>query len=312
MASTERSLGWATGVVGTDGATTYDTTRMIAMERNTLGTGRLLTGSFLTMTLTVGNTILSIADGAAIIGGYFYESNGAVTIAAAGLANATYTIVIIANTTAGSLTVSANGAGTTTITTATTRAALVTSAQLTTITAAVTSANILTMGTVIVSGATFNTLFQTGYNTAISRVASNNQMAQMYLTGGSVSVANSTDVLLFPPYTAFTNASDLSIECNVVGGLITCRTAGNYLIQVRAEWDANTTGARVIRLFNADENIGWTRPSIAHMATALVSGSQDGTYLTSITTQATISIGAWQNSGAARTISNIWFRIVRL
>ena len=99
MASTERSLGWATGVAGTDGAVAYDTTRMIAMERNTLGTGRLLTGSFLTMTLTVGNTILSIADGAAIINGYFYESNGAVTIAAAGLANATYTIAVIANTT---------------------------------------------------------------------------------------------------------------------------------------------------------------------------------------------------------------------
>ena len=311
MASTERSLGWATGVAGTDGAVAYDTTRMTAMERNTLGTGRLLTGSFLTMTLTVGNTILSIADGAAIINGYFYESNGAVTIAAAGLANATYTIAVIANTTAGSLTVAANGAGTLTILTSTTRAALVTSAQLATITAAVTSVNILTLGTVVVAGAAFNTLFQAGYNTAISRFASNNQMAQMYLTDGSVSVANSTDVLLFPPYTAFTNASDLSIECDVIAGVITCRNAGNYIIQVRAQWDANTTGARVIRLYNADDNIGWVRPTIANMATALVSGSQDGTYLTSITAPASISIGAWQNSGTTRTISDIWFRIVR-
>ena len=90
MASTERSLGWATGVASTDGSSAYDTTRMISMEKNTLGNGILLTGSYLVMSTT--SSVLTFADGAAVINGYFYESNGSVTISSSGLGTTTFYI----------------------------------------------------------------------------------------------------------------------------------------------------------------------------------------------------------------------------
>ena len=58
MATTERSLGWATGVASTDGATTYDSARMSAFERAGLGTGVLLTGSYLAMSGATTTTVL--------------------------------------------------------------------------------------------------------------------------------------------------------------------------------------------------------------------------------------------------------------
>ena len=102
MATTERSLGWATGVASTDGATTYDSSRMSAFERAGLGTGVLLTGSYLAMSGS-GTTTLTIADGTAIVGGYFYESNGNVTISTSTLGSGTFSVVIIANTAAGKM-----------------------------------------------------------------------------------------------------------------------------------------------------------------------------------------------------------------
>lgn len=308
MASTERSLGWATGVAGTDGASAYDTTRMTSMERNTLGNGILLTGSYLAMSKT--SSTLTIADGAALVNGYFYESNGAVTIAAAGLASATYNIAIIANTSAGSLTVSANGAGTTTIAAATTRIALVTAAQTTTITTAIGVANYLFLGTIVVSAASFGTLAIAAYQTAKVKGVPNTQLAYLgYI--GSLSIPNNA-VTAITGFSLSSNSADGNLIVDATAGTITVPT-GTYMVYTRIQWDTNATGTRQV-ILNGDS--AFTTQYTANGAatqTALSSGVQDGSVIAGDGTSSMIlSISVYQNSGAARTISNAWVRVVRL
>jgi hypothetical protein len=309
MASTERSLGWATGVAATDGATTYDTTRMTAMERNTLGNGILLTGSYLAISTTA--PTLTIADGAAIINGYFYESNGAVTIAAAALGAATYNIAIIANTSAGSLTVSANGAGTTTITTATTRAALVTNAQATTIQTAIGSANYLFLGTVTVAASSFGALSIARYQSAKVKGVPNTQLAYLGRITTSLSIPNNT-VTSIVNYDVGGTSDDGNMIVDPVTGEIELPNA-TYIVYARVQWDTNATGTRQI-ILNGDNTI-----PTQYMAnggatqTALSAGAQEGTVIAGDDSGSMIlRLTCYQNSGAARTISNIWFRIVRV
>lgn len=309
MASTERSLGWATGVAGTDGAAAYDTTRMTAMERNTLGTGILLTGSYLAISATA--PTLTIADGAAIINGYFYESNGAVTIAAAGLGAATYNIAIIANTSAGSLTVSANGAGTTTITTATTRAALVTNAQATTIQTAIGTANYLFLGTVTVAASSFGALSIARYQSAKVKGIPNTQFAYLGRIVSSLSIPNNV-VTPIVNYDVGSGSNDGNMIINAVTGEIEIPN-GTFMVYARVQWDTNATGTRQI-ILNGDPTI--TAQYMANGAatqTALSSGAQEGTVIAGDGSGSMfLRLTCYQNSGAARTISNIWFRIVRV
>ncbi len=310
MASTERSLGWATGVAGTDGASAYDTARMIAMERNTLGTGVLLTGSYLAMSLTSASSILSIADGAAIVNGYFYESNGAVTIAAAGLAVGTYYIIVVANTTGGSLTVSANGAGTTTITTATTRAALATLAQYNSIITSVTSAGVLLLGTVYRNSSNFDALAPNISSIAKSRTIPNTQMAQMVVGSISFSVSNSTYQTLTGVSGATANSTDGTMVASS-GSSITV-PAGTYIVTGKVLWDSNTTGTRALTIIG-DDAIWFGVAYGANSASAIVAigGWQEFTTTIYTSTSTSINLQAWQNSGATRTITAAYFRAIK-
>lgn len=244
MASTERSLGWATGVAATDGATTYDSTRMSAMERAGLGVGILLNGSYLSMSGT-GLTTLTIADGNAIVGGYFYESNGSVTMATATLGSITYTVVVIANTTGGSLTVAANGAGTTLVTTATTRAALVTAAQLATITAAVTATNLLVLGTVATTAGTITTITPY-FPFATARQLSDLNYATM--TGGTVTLTAANTDYTVASYTVATPSYDGTIAVNGITGIVTLLASGYYLFSVQVQFSTGTTGVRKLSI----------------------------------------------------------------
>jgi len=282
---------------------------MIAMERNTLGTGILLTGSYLAISATA--PTLTIADGAAIINGYFYESNGAVTIAAAGLGAANYNIVIIANTSAGSLTVSANGAGTTTITTATTRAALITAAQQTTINAAIGAANVLYLGTVTVAASSFGTLSIARYQTAKVKGVPNSQFAYLGRIATTLSIPNNA-VTPIVNYDVGAGSNDGCMIINAVTGEIEIPN-GVYMVYARVQWDTNATGTRQI-IVNGDPTI--TAQYIANGSatqTALSSGAQEGTVIAGDGSGSMfLRLTCYQNSGAARTISNMWFRIVRI
>jgi hypothetical protein len=240
MATTERSLGWATGVASTDGATTYDSARMSAFERAGLGVGVLLTGSYLAMSGAT-TTTLTIADGSAIVGGYFYESNGTVTISTSALGSGTFSVVIIANTAAGSQTVTANGAGTTTVLTATTRIALVTAGQLSTITTSITATNIVTLGTVTTSSGTI-TAITPYYPYATSR----QQRTQQFCigTGGTVSLGTASFTSL-TNYTSNVNSADGSITFTLVNGQISIYQSGLYLFDFNLTFDTNATGNRM-------------------------------------------------------------------
>lgn len=250
MATTERSLGWATGVAATDGATTYASDRMSAFERAGLGTGILLTGSYLAMT-GAATTTLTIADGTAIVGGYFYESNGAVTISTSTLGSATYSIVIIANTAAGSQTVAANGAATTTVTTATTRIALVTAAQLATITTSITATNIVGLGTLITSAGTISSITPY-YPYTVQRQLSTPVYATM---GGGVATltAINTDYQI-GSFSSSTPSADGTIALDTSGGTITFLATGYYLVSVQIQFNAGVTGVRKLAITNLLSN----------------------------------------------------------
>lgn len=246
MATTERSIGWATGVASTDGATTYASDRMSAFERAGLGTGILLTGSYLAMTGSA-TTTLTIADGSAIVGGYFYESNGSVTIATSTLGSATYSIIIIANTAAGNQTVTANGAATTTVVPATTRIALVTAAQLTTITTSITATNFVTLGTVTTSAGTISTITPY-YNYATTRQLNVANYAIMAGGVATLLVAN-TDYQI-GTFTSSTTNVDGSIALDTTTGTVTFLTSGYYLVSVQVQFNAGTTGVRKLAITN--------------------------------------------------------------
>jgi len=283
MASTERSLGWATGVASTDGATTYNSDRMSAFERAGLGTGVLLTGSYLAMSGT-GTTTLTIADGAAIVGGYFYESNGSVTIATSTLGSVTYNVVIIANTAAGNQTVTANGAGTTTVVPAVTRIALVTAAQLTTITASITTTNFVTLGTITTSAGTISAITPY-YPYTSARQQKNTQYCTA--NGGTVSMPLASTVYDIVGYSSSANSSDGSMTVTTGTGAFSLGISGVYQIDFEITFDTNTTGNRLASVSGLS-GINFNLVSAALYATS-------STYRASATQYITVSPGGVYN-----------------
>jgi hypothetical protein len=276
MATTERSLGWATGVASTDGATTYDSARMSAFERSGLGVGVLLTGSYLAMSGAT-TTTLTIADGTAIVGGYFYESNGAVTISTSTLGSGTFSVIIIANTAAGSQTVSANGAGTTTVLAATSRIAIVTAGQLSTITASISAANIVTLGTVTTSAGTISSI-ASYYPYASGRQQRTQQYCQG--SGGTVSLGTAAFTPLVN-FTAGVSSADGTMKFTTVNGEIALYQSGVYHFDYNITFDTNTTGNRM----GSIRNLGNSSPITAALfATSSI-------YRSSITTVVTVTPG---------------------
>ena len=305
MATTERSLGWATGVASTDGATTYDSARMSAFERSGLGVGVLLAGSYLAMSGAT-TTTLTIADGAAIVGGYFYESNGAVTISTSTLGSGTFSVIIIANTAAGSQTVSANGAGTTTVTTATTRIALVTAGQLATITASISATNIVTLGTIVTSAGSISSIAP-----YFPYASTRQQPAAQYVYGSG----GTTGGMPASTYTALTNfatgvsSSDGSMTFTTSNGQVTLYQSGLYTFDFTITFDTNATGNRQANIQNAG---GFPVVSAALFATSSV-------YRGSVTIPVTVTAGSYNtyflqawSSVVNRYVTDSQFTVTRL
>jgi len=305
MATTERSLGWATGVASTDGASTYDSARMSAFERSGLGTGVLLTGSYLAMSGAT-TTTLTIADGSAIVGGYFYESNGNVTINTATLGSGTFTIVIIANTAAGSQTVTANGAGTTTVTTATTRIALVTAGQLSTITTSITATNIVTLGTVTTSAGSITTITPY-YPYATARQQPSAQY--IYATGGTTGGMTASTYTSLTNYATGVSSTDGTMTFLTANGQVTLYQSGLYNFDFAITYDNNATGNRQAYIQNAG---GFPIVSASLYATSSV-------YRGSITIPVTVTLGSYNTyflqawaSVASRSVTNSQLTVTRL
>lgn len=308
MASTERSLGWATSGTGDGPAAGYNADRWTANARKTDGSGVTLFGSLLAMSGATTST-LTIADGAALINGYTYESNGAVTISTTGLAG-TYNVIVVVNTTAGTVAVTANGAGTTTIAASTARAAIATAAQTSTITTAVGAANVITLGTVIITAGTITTITPAyPYSNSLQVPA---QVYGVMYTTGTTNVPNTTPTTAL--YASSATSGDGIIAANAGAGEFTVAVAGLYILDARCIWDSNTTGVRHIAVGGSGFTYGTIDAQYdSILATNLTYGlAQQISGVIALNAGAVVRVSLYQTSGTTRTITDGIFKLVRV
>jgi hypothetical protein len=216
---------------------------MIAMELKTLGNGILIYGS--NLFVTGASTTLTIADGAALINGYFYESTSASTVPTATL-NGNYTLALIANASGSSYTVARSTADTTTVLTNTVRMALATSAQLTTIGAA----NYISIASVTVGATGIITSLTNLYAYAASRIHPATQSAN--LQGGTVDLTISNTFYDINNYASGSSSADGTIVVNTSSGEIKILRSGVYTFAFRLHFDTNTSGNRIASIRNLD------------------------------------------------------------
>ena len=237
----EQSIGFATGTGvsfgdGNVGAG-YDTARMIAMETKTLSDGVLQVGNDFAMS-GVGTATLTIQDGAAVVGGYFYENTSSSAINISTLANATYNVVIFVNSTSGSLTVSRSVAGTT-VGTYSVRLAVATAAQLT-------GRVYVQLGTVQVAGAV---IAASGIVPSYAMYGTTSQLPyQAYATmsGGSATLTTGGTTYDVAGYSSSSVTGDNIFSVNTTTGEITVRRIGLYLVSAYGVFASGTTGNRVL------------------------------------------------------------------
>ena len=307
MASTERSLGWATSGTGDGPAGGYDSSRWRANAQKSDGTGITLFGSYMAMSGLTTST-LTIADGAAIINGYTYETNGSVTISTSGLTG-TYNVLLVANNTAGTVTVTQTGAGGTTVAASTIRAAVATTAQTSTITTAVGAANVITLGTVTVAAGVISTITPAFPFSTSLQVPS--QVYGILDSPSSISVPNSSNVDITGYGISATSGEGL-ISVNSTTGVATIALAGLYLFEARCTWDSNTTGQR--QLLFATTGVVYTMDGTWQNAPAssVANSTQIAVGIVAVTAGATVKAQVFQTSGTTRTIGNAVMKIVRL
>ena len=235
----EQSIGMATGTGAAFGdgnvGSGYSSSRLTAMETKTLSDGVLQVGNEMAMSGT-GTATLAIADGAAVVGGYFYENTTSSSINISTLANATYNVVIIVNSTAGSLTVSRSVAGTT-VSTYSVRLAVATNAQLS-------GQTYVTLGTVTVSGALITAIAQ-----SYAMYGTTTQLPyQSYATmsGGTATLTTANTTYDITGYSAPVTTADNIFSVNTTTGEITVRRIGLYLISAYGVFSSGTTGNRLL------------------------------------------------------------------
>jgi hypothetical protein len=295
MASFERSLGWNTST-SNDGASTYDSSRMILMELKTLGQGIFITGSYLAVSGLTTNKV-TIADGAAMINGYFYESTAASDITISGLAAGSYTLALIANASAGSYTVAQTAAGTTTVLASTVRMAVCTAAQLTTIG----TANYTAIATLTTSGSVVSALTSL-YPYAVRRTSSS--FCALKSAAGTIANNINGQITNFP---TVETSGDGVFTVAAAAGSITVNVTGVFLIDGMIAWDTNATGLRQI-VFGGMAGSDVNTPRISAVGAA----SLRITTTAYIAAGNTINIFGWQNSGATRSFTDSLLRVVRL
>lgn len=232
----EQSIGMATGA-GDGVAGGYPSSRMTAMETKTLSDGLLQTGSKLALTGTGTNT-LTIADGAAVVGGYFYENTSSLGIAINSVTNATYNVVVLVNGAAGGITVAQCADGTS-VPQYTVRLAVATSAQLS-------GKTYLQLGTVAISGGTITTI-STDY-TAYGTTTQMPYQPYIALTGATATLTTAFTVYDLVNYATSTSTTDGIISANTTTGVVTVRRAGAYHVTAYATFTSGTTGNRYLAI----------------------------------------------------------------
>lgn len=303
----EQSIGYATTGTGDGPAAGYDSSRMTVIEAKTLGIGVLLQGSYLVASGT-GTATLSIADGSAVVaigtttvtGGYLYENTSTASIAVGAVANGTYNLVILANESGASVTVTRSVSGTT-ILTKTTRLALATSAQLTTA-----AQPYITLGTVAIASGLVGTI--TPYYT----YATTRQLAPaIYATmsGGTVNLTLANTDYQIGNFSASTSSADGSISLDAPSGTITLLASGFYIFSVQVAYSTGTTGNRRVTMDNV---IIYPPVSAALFATGSTFTGTYSVYI-AVTPGATVStnVKAW-SSVVGQNVTNCIVNVKRI
>jgi hypothetical protein len=208
---------------------------MTAMETKTLSEGVLQTGGLLAMTGNGTNT-LTIASGAAIVDGYFYENTSSSAIVISTLANATYNVVIFVNETSGPLSVARSVAGTT-VGTYSVRLAVVVGLPV---------VPYLLLGTVEVSGAAITA---SGIVQSYAMYGTTSQLPyQAYATmsGGTATLTTANTVYDIAGYSSPSVTGDNIFSVNTTTGEITIRRIGLYLVTAYGVFSTGTTGNRLL------------------------------------------------------------------
>jgi hypothetical protein len=261
MAEQSIGMGTGTGAGFGDGnvGAGYASNRLTAMETKTLSNGVLQVGNLLTMSGT-GSATLAIADGAAVVGGYFYENTTSSSINISTLANATYNVVIIVNATAGSLTVSRSVAGTT-VGTYSVRLAVATNAQLS-------GQTYVTLGTVTVSGASITAIAQSyamyGTTTQLP------YQAYASMSGGIATLTLANTSYDLSSFSSPTSSGEGLIVADNVANTMTVKRAGMYLITGSCAFSSGTTGNRLVTINVNGANVSSTRQAAAGVATQTI------------------------------------------
>jgi len=296
----EQSIGMATGVgvaFGDGNGTGYASSRMTAMETKTLSDGVLQTGSLLAMTGNGTNT-LTIAAGAAIVGGYFYENTTSAAIVITTLANATYNVVVFVNDTAGALTVSRSVSGTT-VTTYAVRVAVCTSAQLV-------GRTYLQLGTVAISGAAITASGITPDYTMYGTTTQLPYQSYATMSGGSATLTNVTTQYDVATFSASTVTNDAIFSVNTTTGVVTVKRAGMYLIAYSGTYGTGTTGQRNVRL-----NVNGSQVQSATITPVAASAFLTATWMYTLVANDTVNISSNTLTTAAQTVSNAFLTVAR-
>ena len=261
----EQSIGMATGTGAGFGDGNvgggYASARMTAMETKTLSDGVLQVGNVFAMT-GIGTGTLTIADGAAVVGGYFYENTSSAAIVISTLANATYNVVILVNNTAGSITVSRSVAGTT-VTTYSVRLAVATAAQLV-------GQTYVQLGTVQVTGAV---IAAAGIEQNYAMYGTTTQLpyqAYASMSGGiAVLTAVNTTYELSSFGTPTTSGEGIIVADNI-NNTMTVMRDGVYLITTFCVFTSGTTGNRLVTINVNGTNVSSTRTAASGVATQTI------------------------------------------
>jgi len=296
----EQSIGFATGTGAAYGdgnvGAGYDTARMIAMETKTLSDGVLLVGNEFAMSGS-GTGTLTIQDGAAVVGGYFYENTSSSAIVISTLANATYNVVIFVNSTAGSLTVSRSVAGTT-VGTYSVRLAVATSAQLT-------GRVYVQLGTITVAGAVITAIAQ-----SYAMFGTTSQLpyqAYASMSGGIATLTLANTSYDLSSFSSPTSSGEGLIVADNINNTMTVTRAGMYLISASCAFSSGTTGNRLVTINVNGANVSSTRQAAAGVATQTI--TQTALHVLAANDVVKILL---QTSLAGQSVASGLFNVVRV
>ncbi len=231
----EQSIGMPTTGSGDGVAGGYPTARMIAMETKTLSDGVLLTGSLLGMTGTGTNT-LTVAEGSAIVDGYFYENTSAASMLISSLANGTYSVIILVNASGTPITVNRSVAGTT---------VAGWSVRLAVMSAP--AGDYLLLGTIQITGATITAItpaYASMYGSA-NRPAYQ-VFAQMF--GGIATLTAANTLYDLSSYSSATSTGDNILVTDTINNFIKPLVTGLYAVSVYVQFQTGTTGQRTVTM----------------------------------------------------------------